>query len=1036
AATKVVYLPKKSDLNSEAIEALKEEIDALEEEIENTEDIDEARELREERRELFYQYYVLQERSQAYIDICMLKLEIEDEMAELDSGSEEYQLLEEALEALHDEYQKLKFEEIPELFRITESNNITLERFLMFSLKAYNLVSILRHCTSIKVIDCDLINPYWKKGQLSDHIEFNEDSGMSHGNEEIEMEKLEDKFGWASKKLRIKYSSCIRMTSCCQIEIRDNCLAGAIGILQQGEYEPDQMPVIDEFKCVNNRILIEMTGLALLEVQNALIKDNLVYHIGAGVPEEAGELLEELIEDWLALDNTCQAKDDELIDEIIDTIRELIFGCTPEEVTGLIKNRGGIFAYSVLYSRIENNRIWANIGIHLFYSKANKIKNNQVIAGINALTLLYNFQTKIIANTLNVTGSLSRINNIDDQNIDDLIKADLEEEIKYGKDTNKYSYGIRETLGRIFKTDKSVAVRVHFSDRQVFTDNQVQGDIGWVSNAFDINEYFHILGTYTEFWTTPLQGEAAVLLIREFLDNMGLTPAIHLFETLLSVFTGGVEIDWIAFMVEEMTGGQIIFKDLEIMRESTGLMGVSEKFTENPFVRILVRLFQLLINLQVVSRTKLLHNRFDIMKPDLQQMKLTGKPAYKDGTAGIVMMNGITLGGVRIEDNRIAGASHTAIMWQALAVINNPEFLGLILHFFYKYTVLILIWLRDFLQTLVDIFEGIENGEDEDSTSSIFVVVALFILFGVGTICPNLETNPDDDPDDPDAEPENPFLIFLRELVDALTDLIDQLNNGEVEHTIKDLMNNDDRLNSNQIRGMGNGIHTNIANTLIATNRIDVTPGPYAIAELFAMGRLFATHQLIHTDYDEETGEQINHSSVAYFGYALMSLNPYMVSDAKDMMLDSPEQWNNLTPVLEMTRLVAENSNASQELAISIQGIQNNLGADGNADELKAETEKLFDGILNQLKGYGMILQAPGMQVLDNRIEAALECDISKLKHQPLGGILMTCKSNFQNIISYLLLIEEGFPIGNIGGQGTEFTGNSLQWGAGHGLSL
>ncbi|MCP3899256.1 MAG: hypothetical protein GY707_06055, partial [Desulfobacteraceae bacterium] len=41
-----------------------------------------------------------------------------------------------------------------------------------------------------------------------------------------------------------------------------------------------------------------------------------------------------------------------------------------------------------------------------------------------------------------------------------------------------------------------------------------------------------------------------------------------------------------------------------------------------------------------------------------------------------------------------------------------------------------------------------------------------------------------------------------------------------------------------------------------------------------------------------------------------------------------------------------------------------------------------------------------------------------------------------QNIISYLLLIEEGFPIGNIGGQGTEFTGNSLQWGAGHGLSL
>lgn len=1034
AATRVVYLPEKSGENSEEIENLKQAIKAKEEEIQAAEEagnLDLARALRQERRDLFLQYYQAQGHSQAYINICMRKLEIEDEMAELDSGSEEYQALEAELEELCYEYEKLKFEQVPDMFRITESNNITLERFLMFSLKAYSLVSILDQSKAIKIIDCDLINPYWKKDHLSVHIENYPGSIAGHATAKMEMKNLSDKFGWATKRLKKEYTSCARITNGCRIQIEDNRLAGVIGILQQGEYEPTQMPVIDELKCINNRILVEMTGLALLEIQNALIKDNLIYHVGAGVPEEVGEQLEELVEEWLTLDDTCQSKNDELMNALIDLIRDLIFGCTPEDTSTLIKNKGGIFAYAMLNSRIENNRIWAAIGIHLFYSRANKLKNNQVIAAVNALTLLYNFKTRIIGNNLNVIGAVAHIKDFKNGNEDG--NNDADKKMKLSKKPGDWGYAINEALGRIPDTDNTVAVRVHFSDQQIFVKNRVQGGIGWMSNAFDDKEYFNILGTYTELWTTPLQGEAAVILIRRFLDAMGLSPTLHLFETLMSIFTGGVDIDWIAFMVEQMTGGSIIFKDRESMRDSTGFMGMSVKFTKNPFVQILVKLFQILINLQIVSRTKLLHNRFDIMQPDFNRIKQTGKPVYTNGIAGIVMLDGITLGGVRISDNRIAGADHTAILWQALAVLNNPELLGSLLHCGYKYLVLMLVWLSDFLQKLIDIFEGLENEEEEDSTSSIFILIATFVLFGIGTICPDLDADAGGDPDNPDAEPENPFLVFLRELVDALNGLIDQLQNGKVEHAVKDLMSNDDRMDANQVRGMGNGIHTNLANTLITANRIDVTPGTSAIAELFAMGRLLATHRLVQADIDPETGAKLDHSSVAYLGYVLMSLNPNMVLSARDMMLDSLEQWNNLEPVLDQIHDIASNSNASPPLDTLIKNIRDNIDDDA---QIRTATKAFLDGILNQLTGYGMILEAPGMLVHDNRIEAALECNLDKTKRQPLGGILMTCGSGLQNIIAYFLLIEEAFPLGNIGGQGTEFVGNSLQWGAGHGLSL
>ena len=167
AATKVVYFPKKTDIDSEEVENLKTAISIKEEEIKAAKeagDIVLIQTLRQERLDFFLLYYQVRGHSQAYIDIRMRKLEIEDEMDDLDSSSEEYQALEAELEELHYKYQKLKFEQMPDIFRITESNNISLERFLMFSLKT-RLVSSLRlhhylHSISLLIYPSSTISLY------------------------------------------------------------------------------------------------------------------------------------------------------------------------------------------------------------------------------------------------------------------------------------------------------------------------------------------------------------------------------------------------------------------------------------------------------------------------------------------------------------------------------------------------------------------------------------------------------------------------------------------------------------------------------------------------------------------------------------------------------------------------------------------------------------------------------------------------------------------------------------------------------------
>lgn len=1040
AATRVVYLPVKPDEDSEEIQNLEEDITSIDARISDAlgdGDDELVRTLREERLKLYFALYRALGDGPDLTGLRIRVLEIEDDMTGLDPDSEEYKELEQEREEVQEQIEKYLFDHPRDMFRISNSQYITLGRFLMFAPDARSLVSIVKKSLAVKINDCDLVNHDWDFETSYKLAGFGKWPFRGKRKPKGVFDEV-DKPDAAGKKA---FRSCIRFTGGCRFQIESSRMAGPIGIHQHGEYEAEQLPVIDEFTCVENRIAMDCAGLVLLNIKHSNITSNLIYNLHTGIPDEEMEVLKELLVEWVELYGTCQTRDDALLDEFIDRFRDLIFGCTPEDMTLNADGESGLLALAMLDTRLVNNRIWAGVGIHLVYSRANIFKQNQILTTVNALTLLYNFRTRIMANVLDATGNIDWLMDRENPGASEVRETrgtggNIPNRRTFFSKSDLWASFTQAIRDSEFAPGHTPAVRVHFSDRQMLVKNQIKGGIGWISDSAGEKEFFGIMEAYAELWGTSNFGEAMVALIRRFVEVMGLTPAFNLFETLMSIFTGGVEIDWIAYLVEQHSEEGVFKRQID-MWESTGFLGVSVTFDENPFVAALAGFFRTLINLQVMCRSKLIHNRFDVMRLETSKDPDDEKFVYAPGHAGIVMRKGITLGGVRISRNRITGAEHTGVLWDALDLMNNPEMTGLLLQFSFDILVYALIGLRDFLNVLIDIFEGKDDEDDgDDSVSFIFILFALFVLYGIGTICPNMDTGTGEEPDDPEAEPENPFLVFMKELVAALDGFIGQLTNGKVEHTVKDLMSHDDRIQANQVKGKGNGVHTNVANIMIKDNRIDVSPGISAIPELFAMGHFMARNSLVHTDTDPTTGETVDHSAVAYLGFALMNLNPDMVRNAAGMFDAAPEQWNNLDPVLEQLDLIASEASTAQKLRETIQKIKAHNNSAGDTGALGDAVEEFIEEILKHLNGYGMILEAPGMRVHGNLIEAVQESNLGGTNAQSPGGILMTCGSGFQNMIPYFIGMEEGFPLINMGGQGTEFTGNSLQWGAGHGLSF
>jgi hypothetical protein len=956
--------------------------------------------------------YIPQVLEEEPLDIKDLKEKIKGikDNIETETDSIKKRELEKQLRELEKQFAVAQSEYMHDLFRIKSSNNITLENFLMLSFGADSLVTILDDSKNVSVAGCDILNMQ----------EIKSEAGfLGERPDAIKKASLDIKNELGERIIvRKGLNSCIRITDCCEITIENNCIIGKIGLLQQGTADASKMPLVNGLRCLNNRILVYSEGIVIIEGEGLLIRDNSILSI----LKKDGENLEKLLEELSPLNNQCIAETYKEINDFIDAVISALFGCVPEIKPELCAGILAICAYIVRKSFIGQNIFAGREGIFIFYSERNEIVNNQIMCSSTALRLLYSFNTKISGNTLETVRykrapapapapvplpSVKPAEAIAAETVSTTGKAEELSAVK----KSALAEAVKEIADLQIPIDSDVmhgitVVALHFSDRLNIYGNQINGIIGLRVEDLSAKQFLKYLKIFVTLSDSPLKDEAMLLLTKRFAELMGLKPTIHLIETIAKIFSGGEEdIDLIALLLEAWSKGEVPQKAAIVKR-------LFDLFTS------------MLEEMRVVSRSLISENRFDV------------------NFFGIHMEEYLSFGGTRIINNRLSGASQTAILARALPILSNPELNGLLLNCVYAVVIYVLEWLRNFLNMLIG-FLGQMPGTPT-TVSPLMIFISAITLYGIGETCPSKETATEGE--STATIPENPYIKLIQDIINAIDGVLEQLQDENVRKNVSDLASSDYRISLNQIRGKGDGIHTNIANCVVESNRIDIEPGHSAIAEIFSIGRILSTHNKVLND--GSASAYVDHSAVFALGIALMSVNPNALEASEERLKDKASQWEGLDDVIAEIINMVKDVDIAGNIFDKATALKQTHSEDNSTAFIRALKE--------HLTGYGMILESPGIQVINNRIEAAAACNIPSIgsfgktsngkyakdmeeteeSRRAPGGILMTSTNDPLSLAIYLLLWEEAAPFYNLGGQGTLFSGNSIQWGTGHGLSL
>jgi hypothetical protein len=913
--------------------------------------------------------------------------------------------------ALTKELQKLEIElevklsaYLSDLFRITGSETITFRDFLMLSFGADSLIAVLDTSKGITVSDCGIYN------LPIQHKEEEEKSGKAFVG-----------------------SPCIRAIDCCELNVEECRLVGNIGFLQQGAPDVSKTPLVDGMLCRNNRFQVGTVALAFLEGTRVTIQDNTALPLGEGMKDLCKKIIEEGLIDRIT-ESDCDAEVEKTVNDIVEQIENAVVSCLSDIVPS---GRGVslLFAYILRMSRIERNSSWGDEAVLLFYSEENEIIANRISCSVTAVGLVYSFRTKLASNIFvssakDIAPGPSpkpepkpaapaapanlKMDETSPTDTTDKKAGDVSEKADASLDFQKWIF-LKEAyqVGGITPAIEQAVVIIQVADRLVIEDNDISG-----ANGIAVAPIIHfgsILENIDAIWgvrSETAMVQAAVVEVKHFAELMGLQPTIKLIEAVLKLFSGGEDVDLIAI-----------------------LMGQSENIT-SPIMTVVVELlnglFKMLLTMSLVSRSVISGNRFAVKRFGIRKMQEIAGTRKDDG-----LDITLTLGGVKIVENRFVGAEDTAVLWKSFALFANPELNGLLLTVGYEGLLQGLKVIRDFLQQLNNPQTGFTA-----AANPLNVFMATAALYAVGQRC--TESPGTAATGTPTTQPVNPYADILQEIIDALDDLIEQLEDEGVRKNIADLSCSDDRISMNQIRGMGNGIHTNIANTIIESNRIDIEPGTSAIAEIFSIGRRFAAEAAMLNGVNEYQTELtgavqgIDRPAVEFLGNALMNLNPHAVSLAEEMLADNPQEWQDLQGMLDAVLQFVPASSITKTINDKLNAMKATIPT-ANSDNIKAASDDLIEELRGHLTGYGIITEAPGVRVVANRIEALSAFGLGNDVRRASGGILLSGgERGIVDMIVYLLLLEEIIPLENfnIGGQGTLFRGNSVQWGTGHGISL
>jgi uncharacterized protein DUF6519 len=929
--------------------------------------------------------------------------------------------------------EKLRFFD---LFRIDASHDIAFSRFLMLSFDTDSLVAVLSESKAVSISKCDLFNI---AGRGRKTAEVSDDVWLRKVSKGRPLEAATE----GGRPYGAPVLACVRFTDCCDLTVEHGRLLGAAGLVQQGGGNADALPVVDGLCCRKNRFRTQTAALALIEGVHVTVQENMIQWMVAGVSEQDWEGIEESIYAIFTLRPGCPVRIDSEIYRLVDKLLGVLFSCLGEFGHGRLGRNLGVSAFVLRESLIEGNMISGLMGISNFYGEKNRLTGNQIFSQACAVKLWYDFSTTISENHLQTNAGTRTApahdltSSLEPRQPREPIAAPATAPAPESPPVSEPVPGIRsekavnwsaadlrdqETGGIVTHEAAFSLLECHFSDRLEVHANQFDGPSGMKAQALSPQQFMGILGDYGELWPDSLRDNVSVLLTKRCTDLMGLGPAIRLVETVLGFLAHGVEVDLVALLLANRADADDAATYGELLK--------------NPLVKILRTLIQKLIALPLVSRTVITENRFDVE------------------TFGLLLKGIVPLGGSRIMGNRIAGAEDTAILWKALTVLSNPDFNGAVLGISHDLVVTALAMMGSFLAKLLKSIEA--PSTEEETVSPIMVFAASMMLYGVGQVCPVAGGTGGDGTTT--SDPDNPFEEPIKKLIAEIEDLLNQLKSDAVRDAARDLAAGDYLISMNQIHGTGNGIHTNIANCTIQSNLINVEQGNSCIEALFFLGHRLATHGKILDDREtkEGTDQEVEypHETVAGLGLALMSLNPNALVPAGKALLARADQWNRLGEVFDGMDLTGV-----EEIDTVLQTLQELISKEAPAplETLKEASTSLLAAIRGHLGGFGMILESPGVQVVANRIEAVgitlLGKNVMGKKDYKTGpglgaavtlaqgrrapaGIVMTSGTDPTSLLLYLLLREETTPLYNLGGQGTRFSANSLQWGAGHGISL
>lgn len=323
---------------------------------------------------------------------------------------------------------------------------------------------------------------------------------------------------------------------------------------------------------------------------------------------------------------------------------------------------------------------------------------------------------------------------------------------------------------------------------------------------------------------------------------------------------------------------------------------------------------------------------------------------------GVFLNQILSLGGLRIEGNRISGFSRTGILVYPLFAVGLVDRFAAWVQCGFQWLIAVLRLLRDRLGQMLGGEPVAEPKEPADLSAGTLAISGVsWLVYFCSRFCPGGQPPGGTGPN---AEPESP----AQDLKDALDDLLDHLN----PTWLTDLVNQSYRIEGNTLRGSGDGIFSGVDGSQILGNQLSIELSDTLAFETLVLGRGLQ-RQFTNTLYLDSF----------LFG-SLMELDRdwLLLALSQGSWVDTHlNQADFRTRLLNAVQEVGTLASPASPLSPHLVAIRDALVAGTpDLDRVRQEWPQLLLKVWSGLRGYGIVMMGADMVCAENRVCALRGC--------------------------------------------------------------